>query len=289
MPGLRAGHPRLWLNRNLKAVDGRDKPGHDCGRAGAFARGYAVVVAALFAFVVVPIAATAQTGPTFPILTGRVVDNANLLSTEDEAQLTRDLEALEEKNTTQLVVATVPDLQGYEIEDYGYRLGRHWGIGQAGKDNGAILLVAPNERKVRIEVGYGLEPILTDSLSQLIIQNGILPKFRTGDFAGGIRAGVSDLLAVLSGEGAAVKERLGAEKQAEENLEWIPALIWILILAYILWRATRNRQGVTGAGRAGPIFVPGGWSGGGGSWGGGGGGWGGGGGGFGGGGSSGGW
>jgi uncharacterized protein len=271
-------------------VDGRDKPGHDvCGRAGAFARGCAIVVAALFAFVAVPIAATAQTGPKFPILTGRVVDYANLLSTEDEAQLTRDLEALEEKNATQLVVATVPDLEGYEIEDYGYRLGRHWGIGQAGKDNGAILLVAPNERKVRIEVGYGLEPILTDSLSQLIIQNGILPKFRTGDFAGGIRAGVSDLLAVLSGEGAAVKERLGAEKQAEENLEWIPALIWILILAYILWRATRNRQGVTGAGRSGPIFVPGGWSGGGGSWGGGGGGWGGGGGGFGGGGSSGGW
>jgi hypothetical protein len=89
--------------------------------------------------------------------------------------LTQKLEALEQASTRQLVVATVPDLQGYPIEDYGYKLGRAWGLGQAKANNGAILLVAPNERKVRIEVGYGLEPIMTDAYSSLIIQNQISP------------------------------------------------------------------------------------------------------------------
>jgi len=104
--------------------------------------------------------------PTFPTLTGRVVDDANLLSPEDEQTLTQELKDLEDKSSDQLVVVTLPSLQGYEIEDYGYQLGRHWGIGTKELDNGVLLIVAPNERKVRIEVGYGLEPILTDALSR---------------------------------------------------------------------------------------------------------------------------
>src|SRR5687767_12165911 len=102
---------------------------------------------------------------TFPELTGRVVDQADLLNPQQEAELTQRLEALEKASSRQLVVATVTRLEDYPIEDYGYRLGRHWGIGQSEANNGIILLVAPNERKVRIEVGYGLEPIMTDALS----------------------------------------------------------------------------------------------------------------------------
>jgi uncharacterized protein len=98
----------------------------------------------------------ASAEPTFPTLSGRVVDDANLLSPEDEQTLTEELKQLEDKSSDQLVVVTLPSLQGYPIEDFGYRLGRHWGIGTAKLDNGVLLIVAPNERKVRIEVGYGL-------------------------------------------------------------------------------------------------------------------------------------
>ena len=112
---------------------------------------------------------------TFPTLTGRVVDAANLLDPADEQALTSELKALEERSSDQVVVVTLPSLQGYAIEDYGYRLGRHWGIGTKQLSNGMLLIVALNERKVRIEVGRGLEPILTDALSKIIIENAILP------------------------------------------------------------------------------------------------------------------
>ena len=128
-----------------------------------------VLVAALCAL-------PAFAAPKFPPLTGRVVDDAQILSPDVERDLTDKLESLETTTGRQLVVATVPSLQGYPIEDYGYQLGRAWGIGEKDKDTGAILLVAPNERKVRIEVGYGLEPVMTDALSSVIIQSAILPK-----------------------------------------------------------------------------------------------------------------
>lgn len=152
----------------------------------AIGRLFAVVICLL---VLAP-TAWAQSGPSFPTLTGRVVDEAELLSQAAEARLTQRLEALQNDTSDQLVVVTVRDLQGYEIADYGYQLGRAWRIGQAEVDNGALLIVAPNEKKVRIEVGYGLEPILTDALSGLIIQNQILPAFRDGDFERGIEQGV---------------------------------------------------------------------------------------------------
>ncbi len=129
--------------------------------------------------------------PTFPALSGRVVDQARLLSPAREAELTETLAALERDTDDQLVVVTVNSLEGLEIEDYGYQLGRAWGIGQTDDDNGVLLIVAPEERKVRIEVGYGLEPVLTDALSALIIQNEILPSFRTGGYEAGITRGVA--------------------------------------------------------------------------------------------------
>ena len=238
--------------------------------------------------------------PNFPELTGRVVDDASLLSYPEEVAVTADLKALEDKSSDQLVVVTLPSLQGYTIEDFGYQLGRRWGIGTAKWDNGVLLIVAPNERKVRIEVGRGLEGILTDALSSIIIDNGILPRFREGDFAGGIKNAVRDIALVLTGDAAEVEARAKARNDADNPaIAWIMIILWLAIwlwIAYSVWRSVRyaSRTGKDkGSGRS--IFGPGtgwssggsGWSSGGGS--GGGGGFSGGGGSFGGGGASGGW
>ena len=133
-----------------------------------------LVVAALAIALGCAVAQAAE--PSFPALTGRVVDQAGILDAGVEARIDGKLQDLEQKTTTQLVVVTLRSLQGYDIADYGYRLGRHWGIGQRGKNNGAILIVAPNERRVRIEVGYGLEGTLTDAICQLIIDNANFPR-----------------------------------------------------------------------------------------------------------------
>src|SRR5262245_51189845 len=142
----------------------------------------------------------ASAEPTFPALTGRVVDGAQLLGAGDKEQLTADLKALEDKSSDQLVVVTLPSLQGYAIEDYGYQLGRHWGIGTKQLNNGVLLIVAPNEHRVRIEVGRGLEPTLTDALSKIIIENAILPHFRVGDYADGIKNGIRDITLAQTGD-----------------------------------------------------------------------------------------
>jgi uncharacterized protein len=250
-----------------------------------------------------PLAAPAA-AQTFPKLTGRVVDAANILPPEVEAEISARSEAVEKQTSAQLVVATVPDLQGYEIEDYGYRLGRAWGIGQkrgseksggAGTgDNGAILLVAPNERRVRIEVGYGLEPVLTDALSSVIIQRTILPQFKAGNMPQGVRAGFDAIArqVELPAEEAAKNVSAAAASASGGSGGGgfpIQLLIFLLFLGLWLWMASRRGKGGRRARRGGPIVVwgpgmGGGWgSGGGGGWGGGGGG------GFGGGGASGGW
>jgi uncharacterized protein len=137
---------------------------------------------------------------TFPSLTGRVVDEAGLLDAALRTEIEAKLAALEEKTTDQLVVVTVRSLAGRTIEDYGNRLFRAWAIGQKDKNNGVLLVVAPNERKVRIEVGYGLEGALPDAIASLIIQNSILPRFKANDYPGGIASGVDEIIKVLSGE-----------------------------------------------------------------------------------------
>lgn len=151
----------------------------------------------LLCVLVLALPAPAAAAPDFPELTGRVVDAANIIPDDIEAQLTGKLEALETQSQRQLVVATLPDLQGYEISDYGYQLGRAWGIGDKDRNDGVILIVAPNERKLRIEVGYGMEPIVTDGLANLIINNAIVPRFKEGDMPGGIVAGTDALIAQL--------------------------------------------------------------------------------------------
>ncbi|HEY9553201.1 TPM domain-containing protein [Allosphingosinicella sp.] len=234
----------------------------------------------------------------FPKLSGRVVDAANLLSPADEAALMQKLAALEQASTRQLVVATIPDLQDYPIEEYGYRLGRAWGLGQAEANNGAILIVAPNERKVRIEVGYGLEPILTDALSSVIIQTQILPHFRDGDYPGGINAGTDAIIAQLQAPPEVAEQRAmeaGAQqRESEEGGSIFPLIFWGAVLVFMvipMFRGGRRGRRYRRGGLPIMIWGPGmgGWGGGSSGGGGGFGGFSGGGGSFGGGGASGGW
>jgi uncharacterized protein len=213
-----------------------------------------VFLALALGLVLLPVSAQ----PVFPELTGRVVDDANLLSYPEEVAITADLKALEDKTSDQVVVVTLPSLQGYTVEDFGYQLGRHWGIGTARFDNGIILIVAPNERKVRIEVGRGLEGTLTDALSKIIVQNALLPRFREGDFAGGIKDGVRDIILVLTGDADEVEQRgKGRRDLDNETLDWILVILWFAIwlwIAYTIWRSVRYAK-ATGRGPGG-ILIP---------------------------------
>lgn len=138
--------------------------------------------------------------PNFPKLTGRVVDDAHMISPQAQAKLTAMLAGLEQENGDQIVVVTLKNLGGHTIENYGYQLGRHWGIGQKGKDNGALLIVAKKEHKIRIEVGYGLEGQLTDAKSSIIIRQIIEPAFKKGNFDAGILEGTAAMVQLLGGK-----------------------------------------------------------------------------------------
>ena len=214
----------------------------------------------VLALAFLPWLAPAHAEPNFPELTGRVVDDADLLTYPEEVAITADLKALEDKSSDQVVVVTLPSLQGYTIEDFGYQLGRHWGIGTEKLDNGVILIVAPNERKVRIEVGRGLEGVLTDALSKIIIENAILPRFREGNFSGGIKDGVRDVILVLTGDAAEVEQRAKARHDADESMvNWLVVIFWTLIIlwiAYSVWSSARYASRAGGRG-SGPIFLPG--------------------------------
>jgi uncharacterized protein len=200
-------------------------------------------------------------GPTFPALTGRVVDAANVIPDDTEVRLTQKLAALETQSHRQLVVVTLPDLQGYEISDYGYQLGRAWGIGSKDKDNGALLIVAPKERKLRIEVGYGLEGVLTDGFSSLIISQTIVPKLKAGDLPGGIEAGVDAIIHQLTLPPAEA-QALAAQPPKDDTgfaIGVIAAFVGFFIFIFIIIRlvARASRQGTRRhAGAAGaPVTV----------------------------------
>jgi len=229
-------------------------------------RAFALAALALVALVC---AATAEL--SFPALTGRVVDQAGLLDAAARSRLEAKLKELESKTTTQLVVVTLASLGDHDIADYGYQLGRHWGIGQKGTNNGALLIVAPKERKVRIEVGYGLEGTLTDAVSRLIIDHAVLPRFRTGDFAGGIERATDDIIQVLSGDAEDFKRR-AAERDARPSGGEGIGLFTIVMIILIIWlfiylqRAQQQQAAGRRGSRWGPVVgggLPGGWSGGG--------------------------
>lgn len=248
----------------------------------------ASIALALGLLVVLAWASLALAAPKFPPLTGRVVDAAQMLSADSQTRLEGELAALEQKTGHQVVVATVPDLQGYEIEDYGYQLGRAWGIGDKDRDDGVVFLIAPAQKKVRIEVGYGLEPVLTDALTSLILQRTVLPAFKAGDMEGGVVAGTEAIVAQL---GLPKDEALAVAAQAAQAAQpqgssggVVPVIIFIFIVLFVLsrlgggwWWLPFLFSGGGGGGRdhwggggGGGGFGGGGFSGGGGSFGGGG-------------------
>ena len=244
--------------------------------------------------------ASAQSFPKFD--DKGVVDAANILDPAQEQALSQKLIAQKQASGRSLVVATIPDLQGYDISDYGYRLGRAWGIGDK-TNQGVLLIVAPNERKIRIEVGYGVEGILTDALSSQIIRNAITPRFKAGDMAGGIDAGVDQITSLLALPPDQARAR-AAQAEAEARQQdsggggilgfWVIMFFVFFVLLPLLSRARGGKRYRRGGGAPVILWGPGmgsGWGSGGGGWGGGGGGGGGfsGGGSFGGGGASGGW
>jgi uncharacterized protein len=218
-------------------------------------------VATALAAAIVTFAAVAAFALTFPQLTGRVVDDAGVLDEATRQTIIDKLAAVEAKSGDQIVVVTLKSLQDTSIEDYGYQLGRAWGIGEKEKSNGALLIVAPNERKVRIEVGYGLEGALTDAVTRLIIQNAILPRFRAGDFAGGISRGVDDIIQVVSGDAEEFQRR--AAQRPDKAPQGVDAatVIFVIFMLIVIFMMLRNAQGGRRTlgqrgGYAGPIFIP---------------------------------
>ncbi len=222
--------------------------------------------------------ASAAAASQFPPLTGRVVDAAGMLRPDTRATLTAQLEALERASGIQLVVATVPDLGGEDLETYSNDLARAWGIGQKGRDNGVVLLIAKAERKVRIEVGYGLEGDLTDAMSSHIINTRIVPAFRRGDIDAGVRAGVEGIEEVLgypvAGAQPVEQRHPGREHAFPVGLFWLIVLIIVMsgfgggrrggggLARAIIWGSVLNNMGRRGSGRGG--FGGGGFGGGGG-------------------------
>jgi len=193
------------------------------------------------------VAATPAHAQTFPKLTGRVVDQAGLLTPAQVVDISSKSEALEAASGRQFVVATVNSLEGRTIEDYGYRLGRAWGIGQEQKDDGVILLVAPNERKVRIETGYGARVFLTDAVSSVIIREAVLPRFKAGDMGGGIVAGSDQIIQLMQlppEEAAKRAQEIGAteSRRGQSGAGFIP-VIFIVVIFFVIIGSIASRAG----------------------------------------------
>ena len=222
-----------------------------------------------------------------PKLKTRILDQANLIDAASKQKINQLLAGHEKASSNQVIVVTLKDLQGYSVEQAGVEMGRAWGVGQKEQDNGIVLILAQAERKVRIEVGYGLEGVMTDAVSATIIQEYILPRFKTGDFSGGLLVGTQAIVAALGGEVIAPV----AKSRKSGDGSGLPSIIFMFI--FMAFAAMGRIGGRGGRGRSSlwllPLMILGGGSGGRSSGGGGFGGFSGGGGGFGGGGASGGW
>lgn len=226
--------------------------------------------AALAALIWLTACIAAHADNTYPPLTGRVVDGGSVISPEGRQDLETKLANLEQKSGIQLVVATVPSLQGQEIEPFANGLFRFWKLGEAKANNGVLLLVAPKERRVRIEVGYGEEGTLTDALSKIIITNAMVPRFKAGDFQGGIQRGVDDIIAVLTTDSSEWQKRpaLREDQHDSDALDAILPFLIFAVVIFVIYRSSRRGRGGGGL----PWIVPtgGGWGGGSGGFGGGG-------------------
>src|ERR1700724_3278778 len=201
---------------------------------------------------------TAAFALDFPQLTGRVVDQAGVMSADSRSAIETKLKDLEDKSGIQLVVATVKSLQGSDIETYANQLFRTWKLGQAQKNNGVLLLVAPAEHKVRIEVGYGLEGTLTDALSSVIISSAIVPRFKANDYSGGIERGVDGIISVLSGDTADWQPKVSGRPDDGSPISGaLFFVVFVCVLIYILWLCRKSGTPGRYVSRGGrTIFVP---------------------------------
>ncbi len=193
-------------------------------------------------------ATLAAAQPSYPPLAGRVTDAANLIAPDARQRIEDKLKAHEDKTTDQLVVATVPSLQDRTIEEFANGLFRFWKLGETARNNGVLLLVAPNERKVRIEVGYGLEGALTDALSKVIITTAVAPKFKTGDFAGGVEGGVDAILSILAGDAEEWQRRAAVRSDETSAIETVVVII-VMVFIFILVIAFLRGLGQAGGAR----------------------------------------
>lgn len=198
-------------------------------------------------------AALAFAAPQFPALSGQVVDQAGVLTADQVTMLSNKLATYEQQSGHQLAIATVTSLEGLDIRDYGYQLGRFWALGQKGKNDGVLVLVAPNEHKVSIEVGYGLEGDLTDAVSSVIINTQMVPKFRSGNYIGGLWDGTDAIIKVVGGQGGEfVKAAKEQNAQAQDPVGGFVLVIVFIVILVIVFRASRG---------GGVVFVPGGFGG----------------------------
>ncbi len=203
-----------------------------------------------FAVITLLMTAFAFAALNLPALTGRVVDQAGLMTPDQVTILTNRLAAIETKSGHQVAVATVKSLDGTDINDYKNQLFRKWQLGQKDKNDGVLLLIAPNERKVGIEVGYGLEGDLTDATSSVIISRALVPKFKTGDYFSGIYNATDDIAKVITGDGAQIiaagKLKAKPQQQQATLLDALPFIIFFIIAIIILSNASRG----------GVVFLP---------------------------------
>jgi uncharacterized protein len=193
--------------------------------------------------------ATPLLAQTFPELTGRVVDQANVIPDAQEAAIAQKLAALEQSTGRQLVVATIADLEGRDVSDYAYRLGRTWGIGDKVRNDGVVFLIAPNDKRLNISVGMGLEPVLTDALSGRIIRDIVTPRFRENDFAGGIDAGVNAIAQqlTLSPEEAAARAKAAAAAEKDRaqsgNMGGLFFIGFIIVIFFVIPALVARKSG----------------------------------------------
>jgi len=180
-----------------------------------------------------------------PLLRGHVNDYAGMLSSRTADELEKQLGDFERTDSTQIVVLTIPTLAGENLEEYSIKVAEKWRIGQKGLDNGAILIIAKTERKIRIEVGRGLEGKLTDLVSGRIIRGDMAPRFKAGDFDGGVSAGVSAIMAVVKGEYKAKPRDLRNSRKGAPPI--FTLLIFFIVACVFLGAVSRVIGGLAGA------------------------------------------